>query len=93
MLYKVERYIIFGDRFWDFFLFIDVIVFVCEVISGMKRNVVGSCVRLKKWKGEGLDNMVNLIIFWNFKRVFKCFDFVLCNIIFFLNVKSGICYL
>lgn len=53
MLYKVERHTIPGDRFWDFSLFIDVIVSVCEATSGMKRNAVGSCVRLKKWKGGG----------------------------------------
>lgn len=82
-----------GDRFWDFSLFIDVIVSVCEATSGMKRNAVGSCVRLKKWKGEGLDNTVNPITPWNPKRVFKCSDFASCNIIFFPNAKSGTCHL
>lgn len=48
-----------------FFSVYDVIVSVCEATSGMKRNAVGSCVRLKKWKGEGLDNTVNPITPWN----------------------------
>lgn len=88
MLYKVERHTIPGDRFWDFSLFIDVIVSVCEATSGMKRNAVGSCVRLKKWKGEGLDNTVNPITLWNPKRVFKCSDFASCNIIFFSKCEK-----
>lgn len=79
--------------FGIFFLFIDVIVSVCEAANGMKRNTVGSCVRLKKWKGEGVDNTVNLFTLMNPKRVFKCSDFASCNIIFFPNAKSGTCHL
>lgn len=93
MLYKAERHTFPGDRFWDLSLFIDVIVSVCEATSGMKRNAVGSWVRLKKRKGEGLDNTVNPITPWNPKRVFKCSDFASCNIIFFPNAKSGTCHL
>lgn len=66
-----------------FVLFIDVIVSVCEATSEMKRNAVGSCARLKKWKGMGWLIRSIWLHLRTLKRGFSSFTDFAWNITFF----------
>lgn len=64
------------------------IVSVCEATSGMKRNAVGSCVRLKKWKGEGLDNR-SIRLHLGTLRGFSSALILLHAILFFFQMRKA----